>query len=67
MSLPKVRSRTLGICHIESFASSQKTFPFCIGGLSSGVEMDMLMTKQRNTRNAVFEQAYPKSALSILH
>ena len=36
-------------------------------GFLSGVEMDMRMTNQRNTRDAVFEQAYPKSALSILH
>ena len=29
-------------------------------GLSSGVKMDTRMTNQRNTRDAVFEQAYSK-------
>ena len=47
-------------------SSDMKTFGYCIGSLSSGVQMHMLMRKLRNTRDAVFEQACPKPVFSIL-
>ena len=34
------------------------TFGYCIGSLSSGVKIHMLRRNLRNTRVAVFEQAY---------
>ena len=39
-------------------SADMKTFGYCIGSLSSGVKIHMLRRNLRNTRVAVFEQAY---------